>query len=174
MTMNEPRDAYTVKRAILRDVDLYRDDLEFSQGHKGAMIGNLNEYLGGDAIRHIVLSWIFCNDPEFMIPISSKELRDKQWYGLYRWIDSYQDENGEWHVAPNFPQEATWVATCAMLAYSKTNAVVRDELFDPPPEIAAKIVEMGGVIQKITEDNGEGLNDMPDVGNLFVEKDKEF
>jgi hypothetical protein len=78
------RDAYTIKG----------DDLK--SGHKGAIIGSLNEAFGGDENRHLALAWLFDynNDPP-IVKKSSKTLTNGQWLALKEWLNADPDNNFE-------------------------------------------------------------------------------
>src|SRR3990172_4031909 len=88
---------------------------EYSSGRKGAIIGRLNEALGSDENRRIVLSWLFRGVP--LSSFSTKELSRGAWFALDGWIGSWHDDSG-WHVRPDFMVEAMFVVRQAVRDYA--------------------------------------------------------
>jgi hypothetical protein len=87
----------------------------FSTGHKGAIIGSLNDAFGSDWNRRIALSWLFKTVPDENF--STKYMTDGEWYALNRWIGSWHEEDG-WHVSRSFYVEANAVVRFALKEYA--------------------------------------------------------
>ena len=99
--MITPRDPITVRSAL---VEYSREkSRELSRGEKGAIIGYLNTYGGGDDMRKFVLGWIFSGK---IVMLSTHDLTDGQWAALADWISSFE-EDGEWKCSITFSQEIT-------------------------------------------------------------------
>lgn len=93
-----------IKKKVTENVALAQGAPHELDGHesknprkRGAMIGDLNECALGNAGRHAVLNFLFGKP-------STKLLTDEEWFGLFCWIDSYQDDDG-WHPSMTFCKE---------------------------------------------------------------------
>lgn len=150
--MKEARDPFLVREHLRRDSQMYQDDMEFSKGHKGAIVGVLNKYTGSDDMRSLVLGWLF--DKTWQTDLqakSSKTLVDAQWYALDRWIDSYQDEDtGKWEVSERFKYEVKMVVDTINLEVLNAPRAV-DELFDDSGMVK-EAVDLGGEVREVVED----------------------
>lgn len=97
--MINPRSPNVVRSAL---VEYSREkSRELSRGEKGALIGYLNKYGGGDEMRKFVLGWIFSGK---IVMLSTHDLTDGQWAALADWVSPFEDE-GEWKSSVVFQQE---------------------------------------------------------------------
>jgi hypothetical protein len=134
------RDALSVKRFCqeISAAGLPQD----AKYHRGAVIGNLNKYLGGDDNRRLAVSWIF-DRPGI---VSSKSLKEPEIYALHKWIDASKNDVGDWEVNPNFPTEAARVLT-ESIRWSGTTTISGLDI----GQVVETTVSMGYTITKITE-----------------------
>lgn len=78
--------------------------------HLGALVGHLDNVLGGTANRHLFLEYLFGNQ-------SAKALAPRQANALYLWLAVRADEEGKWHVTnPKARATAAAVVTAALEA----------------------------------------------------------
>jgi hypothetical protein len=110
--MNIPvaRSPEEVRMQILKGGVAYRSiapNQSMSHGQKGLATGILNEQLGSDANRYLVLGWLFDTrkPPQ---PMRSRLLTDESWYGLLCWISPYK-EDGKYKTRPEFPLEVALI-----------------------------------------------------------------
>lgn len=116
---------------------------ELTKGEKGATIGWLNKYLGGNDNRHMVLKDIFNK-------ASTHDLDDDEWWALWKWIGSYQEE-GEWKTRPEFQLECTLVLTHILMKPEHLTTRIDDS--EHP--LKADVVQfLGGVITNVQDDEG--------------------
>lgn len=134
---------------------------------RGAMVGTLNRYLGGDEMRAICLSWLFTGDDAVIQPLSSKELTDSQVYALVEWIDWWKDEEETWHVGEFFPHEAISVLNASLQAYNMADRNQKmGELEDSTFSLVAAMTDMGGVVTNVTEAVEELEKQMSDLSSF--------
>ena len=128
------------------------EELEVPQGLRGASIGAMNKYFGGNDKRKRVLAVLFASDEE---ELSTKSLTDAQWYALYKWIGPWKDEDDNtWKVAEIFPYEAIAVLAVAGVSMRAANAV-KDPLFGDdgkPSETVGFLLDKGGEVTKVVDD----------------------
>jgi hypothetical protein len=138
--------ANSVKDRVRRRAEAGGDDILPKQV-RGTAVGRLNQYLGGNEMRKIVLSWLFSGDFEVITPRSSKTLSNAQMVAIVEWIDWWQDDDLVWHVGETFVHEAICVLNAALRAYNRANRVekfkVAKESLD---SVVASMIELGGVI----------------------------
>ena len=82
---------------------------DLSDGRKGRIIGAINTALKKpdgkpDDDRKLVLGWLFLNDTDGLVPISSKELTPAAWLSLERWVFGGND-----NPRPAFLSECRWI-----------------------------------------------------------------
>lgn len=141
-----PRSAEKIRETIIRNSKLSINKEPLSKGHKGAIIGNLNEHLRGDNNRHLVLGWIFkSGDTE---GISTKELSNSDWHALNYFIDSYK-EGGEWKCAENFPVECGILLTRALKDYKGKKAKIRATGLYPDYMVEDAVNNLDGVVTAV-------------------------
>lgn len=128
------------------------EELEVPQGLRGACIGAMNTYFGGDDNRRRVLAVLFDFEKEEM---STRALTDSQWYALYLWIVPWKDEDDDkWKVTETFPFEAVAVMAVAQVV-SHSRDVVKDPLFGDdgqPSEITRFLLDKGGKITEVADE----------------------
>ena len=148
------REPHTVRASLQRDALLLDGD-DLTAGHKGAIIGVLNEHAGGDDARRIMASWVFDWTPEKRVEQkSSKTWTEGQWRALAKWIDAYQhEETEEWLISESFKVEVKVVTRVACAFYDYARVCVVDELIDDdlPPMVREAII-LGGVIKEVKDD----------------------
>ena len=142
--------ANSVKDRLRRRAEVTGDEA-LPKATAGAMIGVMNKYLGGDAYRRLVFSWLFAGDFELLSQKSSKSLTLAQKWALVEWIEWWKDDEGSWHVGSRFPHEAICVMNAAIKAYISAENVSIKRDFGDPFSIVANAVEMGGIVTKITD-----------------------
>lgn len=120
---------------------------------RGAMVGTLNKYLGGDDMRTVTLGWIFASDFEVLSPMSSKVLTDDQVGALVEWLGWWQDDEATWHVGDQFPHEALCVLNAALAAYNQANKTQKSFAMMDPLSLVANLSSMGGVVTAIGPDD---------------------
>ena len=155
------RNPQTVKEHLFRDALLHSGE-GLKKGHKGALTGYLNKYMGGDENRRLALSWLFFSDDgKKLKPKSSADLSEAQWYALNRWVNaSYDEETGKWEPDPIFTVESALVITHSIREYNSTPLSVRKELESiKPSDIEIALVrDMDGVITSMLDNDGELLS----------------
>lgn len=160
--MNEifARTPSQVRDQVLADT-IQGSRMEITKGVRGAVVGRLNKYLGGDDNRQTVLAWLF--SPSKM-KLSSKKLTDAEVYGLYKWIGFYQDEDG-WHDSPTFPAECVLVLTEAIKQFANTPPKKKNPELEVGEFLEQTIGFLGGVVTTITDEDGnpvvEGRQPIP-------------
>lgn len=129
-------------------------------GVRGAIVGYLNEALGGDEYRRIVLGWLF----DFPEPLSSKALLDGQWFALHSWIVPRRDEStGHWVPGENFAVEARLVLTSALVWNEAVKPKPPEDLlsiFDEPVIASEELPEFE-INKPIKEVKKEMQNNQP-------------
>ena len=127
------------------------EELEVPKGLRGACIGAMNTYFGGDANRRRVLAYLFASEEDEK---STRTCTDAQWYALYLWIVPWKDEDDDkWKVTETFPFEAVAVKAAVMVAHSRD--VVKDPLFGEdgqPSEITRFLLDKGGEITEVADE----------------------
>lgn len=136
-------------KEMMRGISKY-GGVGVADGAKGALIGYMNEYFGGDDQRHIVLAWLFGSEDK--LKMSTKELTDGQWYALSWWVDSRQDD-GVWDVGPVFAVESGLVLTEALKRYHGRD---REQAQDNPSVglIETAVGDLGGTVVMVGDDQG--------------------
>lgn len=74
---------------------------QITKAKVGAMIGRMNEMLGGDENRYKVMGWLFRGDGQLL---HRKDTEVHEWLALYNWFGFWQ-EDGVWKVSPEFELE---------------------------------------------------------------------
>ena len=138
-----------IKKRILEDASF--DGVIVEKVHKGALVGWLNKYLGGDENRRAVLAWLFNKQS----PMSANDLTDKQMFALHCWVSASKNEDGDWEPQPCFAAEAAlvltetikWVGTLGKM-HTKLfgEAVLSSGLFDV-------VNYQNGVVTALTDEN---------------------
>ena len=133
MNISVARSPEEVRMQILKDGAMYSriaPNTPFSRGQKGLVTGILNEQLGSDANRYLVLGWLFDTrkPPQ---SIRSGVLTDESWYGLFNWISPYK-EDGKYKTRPEFPLEVALIYRTAV----KEIGGLEVGVVEPPPLIA--------------------------------------
>lgn len=82
---------------------------ELSDGRKGRILGAINTALKKpegkpDEDRKLVLGWLFLNDDDVFVPLSSKTLTPAAWLSLERWVFGGND-----NPRPAFLSECRWI-----------------------------------------------------------------
>lgn len=104
-----------IRGRILASMADCPDGWEPSAKEKGAILGQIHKAIDPHqqhrsfqpVWRHILLAWLFGGQTAYRPSVlSSKSLKSRQWYALYRWIDWYRDENMIWQVSQEFLTEA--------------------------------------------------------------------
>lgn len=140
-------------KEFLNDNDAVDRTLTTSQ--KGAVTGTLNKYLGGDANRKVVLSWLFSEDGKLKFISSSKELKDYQWVALYDWCGFYQ-EDGRWYPQMDFALESCYVLSAAMKAFGTNKIDIPDGI---PEVVMEAVTNFSAWVTNITDEEGNWLID---------------
>ena len=162
------RDMQAIKVAILQNVLLYAGGV-LTVVQKGALMGMLERavgVLGEDGLLHggkynrrLVLAWLFRYDYKStcIVPLSSKELTEAEWYALHNWVSYYKDDStGKWLPNDQFVMQAQSVLMGAKLAEDLHNQyTVTDPLFDND-SVTDYLVSKGGVVKPL-----------PDLHNAF-------
>ncbi len=100
------RDANEIKEMLRKSADYYvKATIEKSK--VGAMIGRLNENLGGNEGRRKVLAWIFCYDDSKELHRS--QMTNGQWLAIYDWI-AFHEEDGVWYTGMDFSTECVEIS----------------------------------------------------------------
>lgn len=118
------------------------------QEKRGAMIGMMNRYCGGDDNRKLVISWLLADErnlPDYLTIISSKNYDDATWFAIADWVDSFVDESegGVWKTQPAFPVEA-------MLVLAEARKCKPLDVLGLQIDAA---IEKGGIIASLFDDN---------------------
>ncbi len=79
-------------QAIKQEFDRNVSEFKGEQFSRGAVIGVLNYACHNDANRHLVLKFLTGK-------ISSKELTDAEWFGLFQFVKPFKPEGGKWTTA---------------------------------------------------------------------------
>lgn len=120
---------------------------------RGAIVGILNMYFGGDENRRTALAWLF----DDIAPLSTKTLSDGQWYALHSWIGSHKDDStGKWVVGDCFPTEAALVLQESLLWYANSK---KGDLsnFDNPNKVLISGASMpGALLSNVSSPLGTG------------------
>lgn len=149
------RDAQTVKNDII-ETSKYLG-VSITDGAKGAVVGYMNKYFGGDNNRYLVCSWLFDKKE----PLKSKFLNDSQWYAIMSWIAPYKnDDEPHWSVDDCFPAEAMLVLTEALRWFNSAGSSVRNNFANcMPGEVLLSAVDIpGSYITAIADENGNSLH----------------
>lgn len=171
MATTEHRNAYRIRTRIAEWVQSHQglSSPVVERGGKGAIIGALNDVLGGDDLRHMVLWFLFTCDtvpdsridaPVTYVPKSTKELNEDQWWALFEWVGFwYDEEEGKWHYGDTFAEEALicLVEALAIVNLRRRNHYLEviDEL-DLPEIVKTAIGELDGrLIYVETDEEGE-------------------
>lgn len=136
-----------VKKKIQFYIDSY-SGLPFNERKKGAITGRLNEHLGGDENRHIVLNWLFGVS-------SSKELDDSQWDAVFTWIGFVKDESGSWEIDGRFPLECGLILTRALREQRDIFVENRLDGVEEENLLHQTVMYMDGVVVAVGD--GEGV-----------------
>lgn len=129
-------------------------DFAVNQGQRGAIIGALNRYCGGDKYRHKVLAFLFDPAREEM---STDDLSAAQWYALSKWVEFAKIE-GQWTVTQKFIVECAFILTRIMRDSPKESAAIE------------QAVHVGGLITATYD--GENEEDAVVAGQILREQDK--
>lgn len=158
-----------VRDKIKDDSLLYKGE-PLSAGHKGAITGHLNKWLGSNDNRYLVLAWLFSTNANFE-PVSSKQLEEGDWFALSEWVNAEQDEYGHWEVGDLFPIESALVLRAALKDYysikfsDRTDEKIQRSIIDSM--VDAAVVDLDGYIA-IIHDEGEEIPEE----RVLVEPDK--
>jgi hypothetical protein len=133
---------------------------EITTGERGAIIGRLNRYLGGDDNRKLALAWLFSHDDR---SLSTKELDNDQWHALIQWIGFWHDDDG-WHVDERFPVECVLILNIAAREYGLSKPSEKDPELKPDEMVVDAVSQLGGMVTNVSDDNGEWSGD----GNVAV------
>jgi len=109
MNISVARSPEEVRMQIIKDGTMYNRIVPgqpISRGNQGLITGILNEQLGTDANRYLVLGWLFSGEKH--ISMRSGLLTDESWYGLLCWISPYK-EDGKYKTRPEFPLEVALI-----------------------------------------------------------------
>lgn len=141
--------------------------------HKGATIGWLNKYLGGDENRRLVLAWLFGKT----VPVSSKDLTDRQLIAIADWLGLHKDDV-IWETQPCFAAESSLVLSEAMRWY-KTLPPGNAAMFEgskPPSMIYDVVAFCNGTITAMTDEHGVPLfnEDVSFQPDSFPKNEKEL
>ena len=109
------------------------EDEPVSDGARGSITGKLNKSLrwSGYAedekttLRRLVLGWVFGDSDAPMAFMSSKDLTNAQWYGLWQWIGAHKIE-GKWHCRPAFDREMQGVCKLMLLHRNTARTIEQD------------------------------------------------
>lgn len=126
---------------------------------KGAMIGTMNKFLGGDDMRKIVFAWLFADDFELLKPKSSKTLTDSEAWALINWLEWWQDDEEQWHVGDRFTHEAICVLNAAIRAYNRADRSQQNGVDADNFALARNLTTMGGVVVDV-QDEVEALEEL--------------
>lgn len=138
--------------------------IAITRGQKGALIGTINRYVGGDENRYTVFAWLFGGDDDRMVAKSSKELAHGDWVALYEWANFYQDADGKWHSSATFAVELALVLTEAVHTFYKMSVKDQEESGlerDYKNLMDTSVSDLGGVVTLV--DNGEAPSVSPSV-----------
>jgi len=89
-------------REKLRKIAGYYAKATIEKSKVGAIIGRLNDHLGGNEGRRKVLAWIFCDDGR--AELHRRDMTNAQWLSLYDWC-AFFEEDGVWHTGMDFSVE---------------------------------------------------------------------
>lgn len=149
----------------------------FSPGKQGAITGALNDAVGGNKERRLILGWLF----EDGTPMSSKKLAPQEWNGLFQWIGAKPQEplgGGKtiWVERDDFALEARWVYVQAVADKNRVSLDrIQEELGvdDIPSDVLIATQVLGGKIVKVVEtDSPEPVSQESGQGEWFDELEK--
>jgi hypothetical protein len=136
-----------IKADFRRNMDAYNASetngmlvYPITKGLKGALIGAITKYAGGEDNRRRVMAWLIDAPTE---GFSSKSYTDAQWYAINKWVDIGLVDN-DWEVAATFPVECALVLTLAIKRARQIKKPVDEVLVDAA-------VDLGGVIAYVTQ-----------------------
>lgn len=147
------RNPEQVKLDLQQDAGLGAER-SLTKGERGAIIGQLNKTLGGDANRRLTLAWLFSKQGE----LSTKELDDDRWWALWKWVGFWQDDSGGWNTYPEFPVEAWLCFTEACKAQGLAKPSQKDKtLADDQSLVIQATAFLGGVVTNIDNQSNNGV-----------------
>jgi hypothetical protein len=77
-----------------------------TRGHCGAITGRLIEICGNNFERYRLLYYLFPFRWPSLTGVTSKSLKNWEWYALYKWTDVHKnEESGEWTFHPALLEE---------------------------------------------------------------------
>lgn len=155
--VNEETDAEvasSVMSQLYTDASFY-GGVEVEKGLKGAIIGAINNYAGGNKNRRLLLGYLFAREESRFDELSTKELAEKHWFALFQWVQPWKDEDdNQWKTRFEFPGECVAVYHCAVVDYDADCARVRDPMFEPdgtPSSITRFLLDQGGTIADVKD-----------------------
>jgi hypothetical protein len=127
-----------------------------TRGQRGAVVGALNRFMGGDEHRRAALSWLFdYSEAE----ISSSQLSNDQWYALFSWCDFRKDDEvGGWRLPPTFPMECANVVGEAIKRIKAMPLIAQPEWsLQMSFLLNQTLIELGGDLLAVAEWDSENF-----------------